>query len=155
MSICGDFGRVFEVGPVFRAEDSFTHRHLCEFTGLDVEMEIKKHYSEVGFIFWGYSMHQYLLRSSVPHIDIIKCFMQVMDIVDQLFVEIFDKLNEKCKKELEAVAKQYSFEPLKVSDINFSETPTIEACGLPLLTDRFMCQSVKIAVFTEYFKTYI
>ncbi|KAL0372018.1 UNVERIFIED_CONTAM: Aspartate--tRNA ligase 2, cytoplasmic [Sesamum calycinum] len=46
MSICGDFGRVFEVGPVFRAEDSFTHRHLCEFTGLDVEMEIKEHYSE-------------------------------------------------------------------------------------------------------------
>jgi aspartyl-tRNA synthetase len=47
MSICGDFGRVFEIGPVFRAEDSFTHRHLCEFTGLDVEMEIKKHYFEV------------------------------------------------------------------------------------------------------------
>lgn len=53
MAICGDFGRVFEIGPVFRAEDSFTHRHLCEFTGLDVEMEIKEHYSEVwcsGFI---------------------------------------------------------------------------------------------------------
>lgn len=47
MSICGDFPRVFEVGPVFRAEDSFTHRHLCEFTGLDVEMRINKHYSEV------------------------------------------------------------------------------------------------------------
>lgn len=48
MSISGDFRRVFEVGPVFRAEDSFTHRHLCEFTGLDAEMEIKEHYSEVG-----------------------------------------------------------------------------------------------------------
>lgn len=33
-----DFKRVFEVGPVFRAEKSLTHRHLCEFTGLDVEM---------------------------------------------------------------------------------------------------------------------
>lgn len=83
MSICGDFGRVFETGPVFRAEDSYTHRHLCEFTGLDVEMEIKKHYSEV------------------------------MDIVDCLFVTIFDGLNNVCKKELEAVAKQYPFEPLK------------------------------------------
>ena len=49
MSISGDFRRVFEVGPVFRAEDSYTHRHLCEFTGLDAEMEIKEHYSEVGF----------------------------------------------------------------------------------------------------------
>ncbi|XP_039160900.1 aspartate--tRNA ligase 2, cytoplasmic-like [Eucalyptus grandis] len=83
MAICGDFGRVFEIGPVFRAEDSFTHRHLCEFTGLDVEMEIKKHYSEV------------------------------MDIVDQLFVKMFDSLNASCKKELEAVGRQYPFEPLK------------------------------------------
>ncbi|XP_030475496.2 aspartate--tRNA ligase 2, cytoplasmic-like [Syzygium oleosum] len=83
MSICGDFGRVFEIGPVFRAEDSYTHRHLCEFTGLDVEMEIKKHYFEV------------------------------MDIVDQLFVTMFDSLNVSCKKELEAVGRQYPFEPLK------------------------------------------
>lgn len=47
MGICADFGRVFEIGPVFRAEDSFTHRHLCEFIGLDVEMAIKKNYFEV------------------------------------------------------------------------------------------------------------
>ncbi|RZR92746.1 hypothetical protein BHM03_00021104 [Ensete ventricosum] len=46
MVICGGFGRVFEVGSVFRAEDSYTHRHLCEFVGLDVEMEIKEHYFE-------------------------------------------------------------------------------------------------------------
>jgi hypothetical protein len=48
MAICSDFGRVFEIGPVFRAETSFTHRHMCEFTGLDLEMEIKEHYFEVG-----------------------------------------------------------------------------------------------------------
>ncbi|MCL7035793.1 hypothetical protein MKW94_018659 [Papaver nudicaule] len=83
MSICGDFGRVYEVGPVFRAEDSSSHRHLCEFIGLDVEMEIKEHYSEV------------------------------MDIVDGLFIAMFDNLNENCKKELEAIKKQYPFEPLK------------------------------------------
>lgn len=83
MSISGDFRRVFEVGPVFRAEDSFTHRHLCEFTGLDAEMEIKEHYSEV------------------------------MDIIDRLFVAIFDHLNENCKGELEAVSRQYPFQPLK------------------------------------------
>lgn len=53
MAICGDFGRVFEIGPVFRAEDSYTHRHLCEFTGLDVEMVIKQHYSEVELDFCG------------------------------------------------------------------------------------------------------
>eukprot|EP00249_Psilotum_nudum_P019047 c27072_g1_i1 orf=141-1745(+) len=83
MAICADFGRVFEIGPVFRAEDSFTHRHLCEFTGLDLEMEIKEHYFEV------------------------------LALLDQLFVFIFDKLNERCKKELEAIDLQYHFEPLK------------------------------------------
>lgn len=43
----GDFQRVFEVGPVFRAENSFTHRHMCEFVGLDVEFAIKEHYMEI------------------------------------------------------------------------------------------------------------
>ncbi len=34
------------MGPVFRAENSHTGRHLTEFTGLDFEMEIKESYSE-------------------------------------------------------------------------------------------------------------
>ncbi len=37
----------YQVGPVFRAENANTHRHLCEFTGLDFEMSINEHYSEV------------------------------------------------------------------------------------------------------------
>ncbi len=36
MCVMGDFQRVFEIGPVFRAENSFTHRHMCEFVGLDI-----------------------------------------------------------------------------------------------------------------------
>lgn len=40
-------GSHWQVGPVFRAEKSRTHRHLCEFTGLDFEMVIKEHYYEV------------------------------------------------------------------------------------------------------------
>ena len=38
MAIAGGFDRVLEVGPVFRAEPSFTSRHSTEFTGLDMEM---------------------------------------------------------------------------------------------------------------------
>lgn len=38
-----------------------------------------------------------------------------MNIVDRLFVAMFDSLNENCKKELEAVDRQYPFEPLKVN----------------------------------------
>ena len=47
MAIAGDMGPVFAIGPVFRAENSNTKRHLTEFTGLDFEMPIKKHYHEV------------------------------------------------------------------------------------------------------------
>jgi Aspartyl/asparaginyl-tRNA synthetases len=32
------FEKVFEIGPVFRADPSFTSRHMTEFTGLDVEI---------------------------------------------------------------------------------------------------------------------
>ncbi len=38
MAICSGFNRVFEIGPVFRAEQSFTYRHSTEFTSLDVEI---------------------------------------------------------------------------------------------------------------------
>ncbi|TVU10726.1 hypothetical protein EJB05_44272, partial [Eragrostis curvula] len=86
MAICGGYERVFEVGPVFRAENSNTHRHLCEFVGLDAEMELKEHYFEV------------------------------CDIIDGLFVSIFKHLTENCKEELETINRQYPFEPLKYLD---------------------------------------
>jgi aspartyl-tRNA synthetase len=38
MAIAGGIDRVFEIGPVFRAEPSFTSRHTTEFTGVDVEL---------------------------------------------------------------------------------------------------------------------
>ncbi|ETN36279.1 aspartate-tRNA(Asn) ligase [Cyphellophora europaea CBS 101466] len=47
MLIAADCESVFEIGPVFRAENSNTHRHLTEFTGLDFEMVFNNHYHEV------------------------------------------------------------------------------------------------------------
>lgn len=83
MAIMGDLEGVFEIGPVFRAENSNTHRHLCEFTGLDMEMAIKEHYSEV------------------------------LDVLDDLFVSMFDGLNARFAKELNVVNTQHPFEPLQ------------------------------------------
>lgn len=40
MMINSGFTGVFEIGPVFRSENSHTNRHLCEFTGLDLEMRL-------------------------------------------------------------------------------------------------------------------
>lgn len=38
MAMAGGFGRVFEIGPVFRANPSFTSRHDTEFTSVDMEI---------------------------------------------------------------------------------------------------------------------
>ena len=38
MAMAAGFDRVFEIGPVFRADPSFTSRHMTEFTGIDMEM---------------------------------------------------------------------------------------------------------------------
>ncbi|KAL9125429.1 MAG: hypothetical protein Q9217_005364 [Psora testacea] len=60
MSIAGDLGPVFSIGPVFRAENSNTKRHLTEFTGLDFEMPIQEHYHEV--LSFGEDLMHHVLR---------------------------------------------------------------------------------------------
>ncbi|KAH6854900.1 aspartyl-tRNA synthetase-like protein [Chaetomium sp. MPI-CAGE-AT-0009] len=57
IEIAGGRKRVFSVGPVFRAENSNTPRHMTEFTGLDMEMEIKKDYREVVEVLEGVLFH--------------------------------------------------------------------------------------------------
>jgi len=83
MSIGSDFERVFEIGPVFRAENSLTHRHLCEFVGLDLEMAFNEHYHEV------------------------------LDLLGELFVYIFENLESRFGKQLDTVRAQYPFKPLR------------------------------------------
>jgi aspartyl/asparaginyl-tRNA synthetase len=83
---CSDLERVFEIGPVFRAENSNTHRHLCEFHGLDLEMVIDEHYYEV------------------------------LKVFSDLFVFIFRGLNERFAREIEAVRAQHPFADLVFTD---------------------------------------
>ncbi|KAI7876029.1 aspartyl-tRNA synthetase [Lichtheimia hyalospora FSU 10163] len=80
MCIAADFGRVFEIAPVFRAEDSNTHRHMTEFVGLDMEMAFNEHYHEV------------------------------VDVLDEMFVYIFTNLKKRYSVEIDAVKRQYPFE---------------------------------------------
>ncbi|CAG8448011.1 10908_t:CDS:10 [Rhizophagus irregularis] len=77
MCICSDFERVFEIAPVFRAEDSNTHRHMTEFVGLDLEMAFEEHYHEV------------------------------LEILQELLVFVFNGLKNRFSSEIEAVKKQY------------------------------------------------
>ncbi|KAG8879566.1 hypothetical protein FRB98_005646 [Tulasnella sp. 332] len=47
MCVAADFEKLYEVGPLFRAKNSNTHRHLTEYTGLDLEIEIQERHHEV------------------------------------------------------------------------------------------------------------
>jgi len=73
MLIASDFERVFEIAPVFRAENSFTHRHLTEFVGLDLEMTFEEHYHEV------------------------------LELIEEMFMYIFKGFKERFSSEIEAV----------------------------------------------------
>lgn len=83
MAISADFERVYEIGPVFRAELSDTPRHMTEFTGLDMEMQINEHYHEV------------------------------LDVLGGMFVHIFEGIETRYARELEAIREQYPFRPFK------------------------------------------
>ena len=47
MAMAAGLERVFEVGPVFRAEKSFTNRHATEFTGFDLEFSYITSFADV------------------------------------------------------------------------------------------------------------
>ncbi len=71
MAMASGFERVFMIGPVFRAEPSFTARHQTEFTGWDFEMSyIESHHdvmdTEEGMIVSGFEM----LLKKFPKLDI-------------------------------------------------------------------------------------
>lgn len=47
MAMASGFERIFEVGPVFRAEKSFTSKHTTEFSGFDLEFSYIESYRDV------------------------------------------------------------------------------------------------------------
>lgn len=86
MAIASDIPKVFEVAPVFRAENSNTKRHLCEFTGLDMEMQINEHYYEA------------------------------VRVVHETLAHIFRGLETDYADELAAVREQFPSTPLRIED---------------------------------------
>jgi nondiscriminating aspartyl-tRNA synthetase len=76
MCIAADFERVYEIGAVFRAEDSNTPRHLTEYTGLDLEMALEEHYHEALDIIDGMfkNLWQGIYDRYQPEIDVISCY---------------------------------------------------------------------------------
>lgn len=61
MGIASDLERVFNMGPVFRAEKSFTTRHLTEYTSFDIEMGYIDSYRDVSH--FEQEMIKYMLKN--------------------------------------------------------------------------------------------
>lgn len=93
MAISSGYDKVFEVAPVFRAENSNTSRHTTEFTGFDVEF---------------------------AYID---SYRDVMDLEEELLTYTLEKLNEKygelVKKlyDKEIVVPKEKFPRVKLADL--------------------------------------
>ncbi|KAL2273386.1 hypothetical protein FJTKL_04560 [Diaporthe vaccinii] len=72
MTVSADFGKVYEIGPVFRAENSNTKRHLAEYTGLDIEMAIQKDYYEVIREVDSFLKEVFRTLQSMPELEIVR-----------------------------------------------------------------------------------
>ncbi|KMV65973.1 aspartyl-tRNA synthetase [Encephalitozoon cuniculi EcunIII-L] len=83
MAIVGGFKRVYEIGHVYRAEESNINRYLSEFVGLDMEMEICTDYNDV------------------------------IRFIHSMLVSIFDNLKKEYGEELETIRAFHAFEDLK------------------------------------------
>ncbi|KAI7477475.1 aspartyl-tRNA synthetase [Hortaea werneckii] len=88
MLITANFLKVMEVGPVFRAENSNTARHLTEFTGLDMEME--------------------LMDETDYH--------EVVGLLENLMLHIFKGLRSRYSKETDLVRSIYHVEEFKLPE---------------------------------------
>lgn len=86
LCMSADFGRVFEIGSVFRAENSNTHRHLTEYVSLDLEMVIAKDY------------------------------YQAMAVIDDLLKTIIRGVYERNRKEIEIIKTRFPHEDLIIPD---------------------------------------
>ena len=93
MAMASGYDRVFEVAPVFRAENSNTNRHTTEFTGFDLEF---------------------------AYID---SYRDVMDLEEELLTYALTKLNEKYGEKVkklygkEIVVPKVKFPRIKLSDL--------------------------------------
>ena len=63
MAMASGFERIFEVGPVFRAEKSYTSKHATEFTGFDLEFSYIESYKDV------MKMEEELLKAALKKVS--------------------------------------------------------------------------------------
>ena len=104
------YERVFEIGPVFRAEHHDTSRHLNEYISMDFEMGFIDSFTDIMEMETGvlkyimellktkYAPEVELLKADIPQIDKIPCIR-------------FKDAKELCVKKLKNITDMKDFEP--------------------------------------------
>ena len=79
--LVGVFDRVFEVGPVFRAEKHNTKRHLNEYTSLDFEMGYIEDYTDIMAMETGFLQYmvELLKKDYAKELEILKVTLPKTD----------------------------------------------------------------------------
>ena len=126
MAMASGFDRIFEVGPVFRAEKSFTSKHTTEFTGFDLEFSYITSFRDV------MKMEEELLTYALAQVkaelgeEIEKTFglevigpttpfpvVKLADLYDALEAEFGYTVDEAEKGDLTTEAEKLSYEWVK------------------------------------------
>lgn len=114
MAMAAGFERVFEVGPVFRAEPSFTTRHATEFTGFDFEMSFIKSHQDV-MTLWSEAIVHTLKRLSGEYGEAIKQTYGVDVVVPTL------PFPQMTMAEAKALLKQHGVQSEREGDLSPEE----------------------------------
>lgn len=96
------FGRVFEVGPVFRAEKHNTSRHVNEYTSLDCEMGYIDSFRDVMSMETGFLkfLMQKLKAEYAHELEVLKVTLPEVDAIPSVkFADIKDMVAAKYKRE--------------------------------------------------------
>jgi len=103
MAINSELPRVYEIGPVFRAENSNSIRHTTEFTGVDMEMRIEKDYHEVVTHLWNMVSHviKQLTINDIASIKRINPDFELLFHEDPLIIEYKDGIEMLQKDEID------------------------------------------------------
>lgn len=112
MAVIGGMDKVFEIAPVFRAENSTGNRHMAEFTMLDLEMSLS-HITSV-------ESKNYCEDTVKENDNVTFKLNYLANFINYLFIRIFDNVKSNCNKELEAINSQFAFEY-----ISYNSKPTI------------------------------
>lgn len=107
----GVFDRVFETGPVFRAEKHNTKRHLNEYTSLDFEMGYIDSFEDIMAMETGFLQYtmELLAREYKKELDILGVTLPK---VDQIPAVRFDKAKELASEKYgHKIRNPYDLEP--------------------------------------------